>query len=816
MPEHGGYGQASGVPVHRVPAMAFVAVLLFAFVVRIYHLDLRVLTGDEAYSALAGRRSLPALFTIYESTEPHPPVHYLVLYMWERLAGSSEFAVRFPSVAAGTLLVALAWALGRRLLTPAATICATLLIAGSPYLVAQSQVARSYALTASALALAMLTLVRAIERPTLWRWGAYVAATTLALYSHTFAALTIAALPLWYIVLPMNVRGRFGWRVWIGVHLIIAAVYLPWVVRVVTLLSNPAPMWFEQGALLPLSWKVLSVFAFGPDVSSPAADLGAGCLLVLTVVGLMKVFNGTSIGVKKARDVRMAALLWRIVDGPMQWPIMVPEVSWPVALTTLALLAPLVLFVAVSLRTPILRDRYMIGLFVPLVFMVSVGLAAVASQRRGLLAVVLAVTLVPSVVGLPAYFQVGDFTTATEMRELQAFIRRAAGPDLAVVVTLEPADPFFKYYDLSPAELFYVPISWGEKREAGERLLHELAQTRSRIWLVPFPYGPEEARFAEPLLQQIAFRLDERWFGNVRLVRYVTAQALSTLRPVGATLHGEGGTITLVGYQIGADRISSGGAITLRLVWRAETMPAERLKVFVHLVDAADVRWAQNDAEPLAGHFPTTLWKPGQNVEDRYGIGIPAGTPPGIYTLNVGLYRPGDGQRLVLSDGTNFLTLGPIIIERRSPPATLEEAGLRHRVDHIWDGALALLGHDLDRPDGADPVVILRPGEELPIILLWQAKRPLPDYQVRLELRAVDSSALPDLAIAAEGPPAGPTYPTTAWQVGETVLGKHRLKLPADARLGRYTLTVAARPADADMWSAERWVTLHQVEIVAP
>lgn len=170
----------------------------------------------------------------------------------------------------------------------------------------------------------------------------------------------------------------------------------------------------------------------------------------------------------------------------------------------------------------------------------------------------------------------------------------------------------------------------------------------------------------------------------------------------------------------------------------------------------------------------------------------------------------------MLPDGVNFLTLGPVIVQRRSPPASSKEAGLRHRANYTWDESLALLGYDLDRPDGADPIVILRPGEELPVTLLWRAKRPLVNYQVRLELRAEDGGVPSGLTAMIEGPPAGLTYPSTDWQVGETVLGKHRLKVPPDARLGRYTLVVAARPADTDLWTEERWITLHQVDIVAP
>ncbi|MBI2939691.1 MAG: glycosyltransferase family 39 protein [Chloroflexi bacterium] len=786
------------------------ATLLLAFGLRVYQLGFRGLIGDEAYSTLAGGGSLRALFAIYDSSEPHPPAHYLVLYGWERLAGASEFAVRFPSAAAGVLLVAVVWALGRRLLSPSGAALAAVLVAASPFLVVQSQLARGYALTAAALALAMLALVRVVDRPSPVLWIVYVGACALALYSHTFAALAIAALPLWYLQLPPSVRQRVGRRNWLAAHLLIGVLYLPWLVRVAALLRDPAPMWFEEGSLHALGWRVLRAFALGPASGSWAADASAGALLAVAAIGLVTVARA------KAGYGSLVAL---------------------------TLLVPGALAVVLSLRAPILRDRYLLILFVPLALAVAAGISrlqrAVSSsvrpnpaspfpereggewysrlcgRSRDSLVVFASVwfTFVPSVLALPAYYRTVEFVSAAQMRELREFVHRAAGPDLTVVVNLDPADPLFHYYDLAPAETVYLPVASNERRQAGERALEELTKARPRVWLILFDYGPPEARYVEPLLNRLAYRLDERWFGHVRVVRYAGAATASrALQPLGATLRGDGAAITLVGYRLAADWLPSGASAGLTLVWRAEAAPGERFKVFVHLVDAAGERWAQNDAEPLAGRFPTTLWAPGQDIEDHYGILVPPGAPPGTYSLYVGLYRPTDGRRLGLPNGENALALGPLTVERRAMPASADEAGLRHRTSQMWDETLALLAYDLERPDGAAPTVVLRPGEELPVVLLWQARRAPGEYQVRLELRGTDGRAVAGV----EGQPAGPTYPTGTWSPGETALGRHRLKVPTDAPLGTYTLVVSARPTGTGSWSPDRDRPLHQVRVVPP
>jgi mannosyltransferase len=106
-----------------------------------------------------------------------------------------------------------------------------------------------------------------------------------------------------------------------------------------------------------------------------------------------------------------------------------------------------------------------------------------------------------------------------------------------------------------------------------------------------------------------------------------------------------GAGILLAGY----DLEQQPGTLTLTLHWQGLAPMAARYKVFVHLLGdggPSDIR-AQADGYP---HLPTTGWVPGQYVSDRLGVNLPAGLPPGTYSLLVGLYDETTGDRLPVLD----------------------------------------------------------------------------------------------------------------------------------------------------------------------
>lgn len=117
--------------------------------------------------------------------------------------------------------------------------------------------------------------------------------------------------------------------------------------------------------------------------------------------------------------------------------------------------------------------------------------------------------------------------------------------------------------------------------------------------------------------------------------------------PVGAHL---GESLTLVGADVSADGLRAGQVLGTTLVWRATAEVPGDYTVFVHLLDSARNLVAQADAPPLQGAYPTTVWALGEVVRDPHRLELPDDLPPGRYTLEVGLYDPTLGVRLVATD----------------------------------------------------------------------------------------------------------------------------------------------------------------------
>jgi 4-amino-4-deoxy-L-arabinose transferase-like glycosyltransferase len=134
-------------------------------------------------------------------------------------------------------------------------------------------------------------------------------------------------------------------------------------------------------------------------------------------------------------------------------------------------------------------------------------------------------------------------------------------------------------------------------------------------------------------------------FGRLRVVDPSIRQGVSG-RSVGVVF---GEAIALAGQHVeGAFQAGSEIAVSLR--WRALAPPDQDYTVFVHLLDQSGEILAQTDGQPLAGRYPTSLWRTGDTVQDVHLITIPANLPVGAYQLAIGIYRLETLQRLAATD----------------------------------------------------------------------------------------------------------------------------------------------------------------------
>jgi hypothetical protein len=125
--------------------------------------------------------------------------------------------------------------------------------------------------------------------------------------------------------------------------------------------------------------------------------------------------------------------------------------------------------------------------------------------------------------------------------------------------------------------------------------------------------------------------------------------------------------IQLVAYQILNPVVHPGEAIRLRLFWRTDAKIDRDYNVLVHLHDANGQQVGVGDRLPLEGDYGTSLWQPGEIIEDAQQVASPTGAQSGDYRIRVGLYDVQTMQRLTALDaqGKNLpedtLTLDPTV-----------------------------------------------------------------------------------------------------------------------------------------------------------
>jgi hypothetical protein len=105
----------------------------------------------------------------------------------------------------------------------------------------------------------------------------------------------------------------------------------------------------------------------------------------------------------------------------------------------------------------------------------------------------------------------------------------------------------------------------------------------------------------------------------------------------------------LEGWKIGSEVSNAPSAPRLTLYWEASAPLDAEYTVFVHSLNTQEELVGQADSPPLANHYPTTAWRPGEIVQDSRLV------PVGDRYL-VGLYDPVSGERLAAfaADGTRL------------------------------------------------------------------------------------------------------------------------------------------------------------------
>jgi mannosyltransferase len=186
--------------VPRSERLALIAIVAGAAALRFTRIGHQSYWLDESYTVDLVQRPFGDMLSGVAATESTPPLYYVLAWLWAKVFGHGEAALRSLSALFGVAAVPVAWRAGRELFTPRVGLVAGALVAVNPYFVWYSQEARAYSLLVLMAALSVLFLARALRTPSPRSVGLWALAAGLALCTHYFAAFLIvpeAALLLW-------------------------------------------------------------------------------------------------------------------------------------------------------------------------------------------------------------------------------------------------------------------------------------------------------------------------------------------------------------------------------------------------------------------------------------------------------------------------------------------------------------------------------------------------------------------------------------------------------------------------------------------
>ena len=190
------------------PWPALVMVIAVGLAIRLFRLDFQSLWLDEVLTVQNSALPLSRIVFDPKVDRNFPPLHGMLVHAFMRLLGTSEIAVRLPSVLAGMISIPLIFGVARFWLGPAVGLLTAGLLSISPLHVWYSQEARPYALFI-ALALASVWFAqRLLRRPADYSLQiGFVLSVSATLYCHLLALPFLLFVAL-YILLSAQPTGR--------------------------------------------------------------------------------------------------------------------------------------------------------------------------------------------------------------------------------------------------------------------------------------------------------------------------------------------------------------------------------------------------------------------------------------------------------------------------------------------------------------------------------------------------------------------------------------------------------------------------------
>jgi len=178
------------------------------------------LWGDEAFSAIAAQKPFFQMIRVV-AKDTSPPLFYVINWIWFRIFGSSETAIRSLSLIFYLATAILIYLIGKQLYSKRAGIIAALLSLFNPFLFPYAFEGRMYYCLLFFTVASFYFLIKK-------KRTCHIIMASAALYSHHFAIFAVFTQFIWELIVNVSKKGKKGIIPSIKPYLIIGITYLPW------------------------------------------------------------------------------------------------------------------------------------------------------------------------------------------------------------------------------------------------------------------------------------------------------------------------------------------------------------------------------------------------------------------------------------------------------------------------------------------------------------------------------------------------------------------------------------------------------------
>ncbi len=562
--------------------------LLFAFSIRLYHLDSQSIWWDEGHSIQMASARLTQIPTL-PGIDVHPPGFFILLHLWMMVGGLSEFALRYLSLIFDILTLALIIRFGHALGSWRVAAWAGLLTALSPLYVTYAQEIRMYSLvTCFATASTYFLWQIVFQQGKTTQLIAYILTATLALYTHYFTLFLLC----------------FHNLVWII-----------WVVSSFSLKSPPNQrngvkfLWGTRGAILTwLASQLAILLLFSPQLwlaSRQIADYANPNLQPPTVVHYVT-HTWQAFTLSLSLDPTIAQPYLIIIAAILFLGLLRYVRQAPMIMILLWFLLPLALYYGILHYRPSYQPRYLM-LCTPALFLI---LAFIVGQKGWLNALAGLVLSVILSVGLGHYFT-NEAYFKDDAAAVARWLTEQTSPDDLVLVDVP--HPFHYYADRIPATITYFFVD--VHTAAGQ--LNDLVLGKGRLFWVTWWGSDTDPRGVMDFLlhKQAGPPVGTAQFRGYHLTEYALSERPFSLGLQGATPLDLQPISVNFDHQLQLDGLAyppslNQGEIAWATLHFSQLAPLEETyKISLRLRNSAGKILAQTDKLILNDrHFQTEAW----------------------------------------------------------------------------------------------------------------------------------------------------------------------------------------------------------------